>query len=68
MWDCIRSVVDRAMGRLAPPRTERAARVARDDVGAQRRRRWALVLATWGIDVGPRRIHGVRVGALAVAR
>jgi hypothetical protein len=40
--------------------------------GAQRkvlqwRRRAALLLATWGVDVGPRRIHGVRVGAGAVA-
>jgi len=34
----------------------------------QRQRRTALVLATWGIDVGPRRIHGVRVGSVAVAR
>jgi hypothetical protein len=38
-----------------------------DRARAQRQRRTALVLATWGIDVGPRRIHGVRVGAVAAA-
>jgi hypothetical protein len=37
-----------------------------DRTRAQRQRRTALVLATWGIDVGPHRIHGVRVGAVAV--
>lgn len=39
-----------------------------DRAREQRRRRTALMLATWGIDVGPRRIHGVRVGSPAVAR
>ncbi|MEY9941273.1 hypothetical protein [Streptacidiphilus sp. MAP5-3] len=36
----------------------------------QWRRRAALLLATWGVDVGARRIHGVKIGAgpLAVAR
>ncbi|MFH8775688.1 hypothetical protein [Streptomyces sp. NPDC017958] len=29
----------------------------------QRRRRQTLLLATYGIDVGPRRIHGVEVPA-----
>ncbi|AQW52134.1 hypothetical protein ACIQPP_42795 [Streptomyces violaceusniger] len=29
----------------------------------QRARRRALVLATYGVDIGPRRIHGVKVTA-----
>ncbi|MDT3395098.1 hypothetical protein RKE29_00230 [Streptomyces sp. B1866] len=32
----------------------------------QRRRRWAVWLAAYGIDVGPRRIHGVRVARVRV--
>lgn len=40
------------------PRAERRRQRRR-----QRRRRMVLWLASWGIDAGPRRIHGVRVVA-----
>ncbi|WP_177235601.1 hypothetical protein [Streptomyces sp. MUSC 14] len=36
---------------------------ARRERRLQRRRRHALWLAAYGIDVGPRRIHGVEVRA-----
>ncbi|MDT3400818.1 hypothetical protein RKE29_30185 [Streptomyces sp. B1866] len=41
-------------------------RANRRERRVQRRRRWAVSLAAYGIDVGPRRIHGVdlaRAGA-----
>ncbi|MDT3397468.1 hypothetical protein RKE29_12545 [Streptomyces sp. B1866] len=36
-------------------------RATRAERRVQRRRRWAASLAAYGIDVGPRRIHGVQV-------
>ncbi|MDT3399825.1 hypothetical protein RKE29_24835 [Streptomyces sp. B1866] len=53
---------------LAERERELAARrrATRRERRVQRRRRWAASLAAYGIDVGPRRIHGVdlaRAGA-----
>ena len=40
-----------------------AAHERRQEERRQRARRRALVLATYGVDIGPRRIHGVEVTA-----
>ncbi|MDT3396642.1 hypothetical protein RKE29_08300 [Streptomyces sp. B1866] len=42
------------------------ARAARAERWLRRRRRWAAWLAAYGVDVGPRRIHGVRVARAGV--
>ncbi|MDT3396451.1 hypothetical protein RKE29_07315 [Streptomyces sp. B1866] len=47
-------------------RTDRL-RAARGERRARRRRRRAAWLAAYGIDVGPRRIHGVRVARAGVS-
>ncbi|MDT3396813.1 hypothetical protein RKE29_09185 [Streptomyces sp. B1866] len=41
-------------------------RAARAERLAPRRRRRAAALAAYGIDIGPRRIHGVRVARAGV--